>query len=221
MLLYLCLVVAACARDTLGAPTARDDDDDDRSAEREPRDAASSERDAGPRLLGRIDAGTKPAPAAERDCTPGAYEGEFTCLISGLLPWGGRMSFSLVEESENAGEFLTLQIVPGTRLAGTDETFQGSFSADLKGSFDCRSGQLTGSLENGVYLIQGATPLSMTGKLSGVYQSDAGTPQFKGSMGPLESPDFALFGALAPSAMCDWTALRTGDAPAADAGRGR
>jgi hypothetical protein len=206
------LAPAGCADPHSNDPvgTASEDGGDPVQRGDEPRDARA--RDTKP-----LDAGAKAPPrTAQPDCTPGSYTGEFTCLISGLVPWGGTMAFSLVEEASGAGEFQTLQIVPGTRLSGTDETFSGTFSADLQGTFDCRTGKLVGSLENGVYRIQGETPLSMRGGLEGTYLTDAGTPGFSGTMGPLGTPDFDLLGALAPTASCTWSTVRTG--AAADGG---
>lgn len=211
------LAPTGCADPQAKDPTSDTAEDDDAPVRRE-----DEPRDARPRDTKPFDAGTKAPPrTAQPDCTPGSYTGEFTCLISGLVPWGGTMAFSLVEEAAGAGEFQTLQIVPGTRLNGTDETFSGTFSADLQGTFDCRTGKLVGSLENGVYLIQGETPLSMRGGLEGTYLTDAGTPGFSGTMGPLGTPDFDLLGALAPTASCTWSTVRAGDAvrDAADGGR--
>lgn len=145
-------------------------------------------------------------------CRPGSYVGEFKCLISGLVPWGGTMSFSLVQETSwTGGEFETLQILPGTRINGTDETFSGTFSANLQGKFSCQTGILTGSLDDGTYVANGGLPFTMAGDLEGRYVADAGTPGFEGTMGPLRSPDFDILGGLAPMAMCTWTASRVGD----------
>jgi hypothetical protein len=165
-------------------------------------DAGRPMRDAS-----RLDAARPPAVLA-RECTPGRYEGEFNCVISGLLPWVGKIGFDLVEQEMNAGEFLTLTIVPGTRIMGSDDSLDGMFTADLEGDFDCRTGALTGRLANGVYLFGGFMEYQLEGPLQGTYRTDGGAPGFDGTMGKLTSPTFEAFGDLGPSAMCTWTATQ-------------
>lgn len=158
----------------------------------------------------------RPRPATQASCTPGQYEGQFSCLISGLLPWVGKMSFALVEKTAGAGEFTTLQIVPGTRISGNDDSFQGEFTATLEGEFDCQTKQLAGRLVDGNYLLNGFMNFELNGPLEGTYASDGGAPGFGGKMGPLKSANFDLAGDLAPYADCTWNAARV--SAAVDAG---
>jgi hypothetical protein len=145
---------------------------------------------------------------------PGRYDGMFECLISGLLPWEGRMSFSLVAKVSGGGEFQSLEIVPGTRITGNDDSFNGMFEAELQGTFDCATGMLTGALTNGNYLFAGVMNYELEGDLEGSYQNelDGGVPGFQGTMGPLTSKTFEQVGPLGPSATCTWSARRTGEA---------
>jgi hypothetical protein len=210
----LCLALAGCSSDAGGAePEPQDDDEvvDARAADK-PKDAGDRTRDARP-----LDA-SKPRPIPQAQCSPGQYDGDFSCLISGLLPWAGKMSFALVEKSANSGEFTTLQIVPGTQISGNDDSFSGMFTATLEGEFDCQTGQLTGQLADGLYTFGGFMNYQLHGPLEGSYRADGGTPGFDGKMGPLKSTDFDLYGELAPYADCTWSAVRTGDA-SGDAGR--
>lgn len=160
---------------------------------------------------GRIDASRPVRPAPPRECTPGQYVGEFSCVISGLLPWVGKISFALVEETTEAGEFTMLSIVPGTRIMGSDDSLSGMFSAELEGTFDCNSGALKGRLTNGLYLFAGVMEYHLEGPLEGRYASDGGLPGFDGSLGKLTSSDFEALGELGPSATCTWHASRTSD----------
>jgi hypothetical protein len=151
------------------------------------------------------------------DCTPGQYHGDFSCLIVGLVPWSGDMNLSLVALSDHADEFATLVVVPGTRIIGHDDSFDGTFDAELKGTFDCRTKLLTGSMEGSYLTPNLGFPLSMTGDLRGTYGRDAGADGFDGTMGPLKTPDLDILGPLAPDATCTWKAVRVGDV-ARDAG---
>lgn len=171
------------------------------------REAGRPMRDGGA-MDGRT---TRPPPQPAPNCMPGRYEGEFNCLISGLLPWFGKMQFSLVEKTMSGGEFTTLEIVPGTQIMGNDDSFQGMFTAELAGTFDCQTGVLTGALEDGTYLFGGFMEYQLEGPLEGSYQlGDAGGVGFDGEMGPLKSAMFDLYGPFAPTAMCTWSAARTG-----------
>jgi hypothetical protein len=142
-------------------------------------------------------------------------------VISGLLPWVGKISFALVEETSEAGEFTTLSIVPGTRIMGSDDSLSGMFTAQLEGNFDCSSGALKGRLTNGVYLFAGVMEYHLEGPLEGRYASDGGLPGFDGSLGKLTSSDFEALGEIGPSATCTWHASRTSDVveTSADASR--
>jgi hypothetical protein len=165
-----------------------------------------------------------PPPQPSDDCRPGRYDGMFSCIISGLLPWEGKMSFTLVAKTTDALEFQILEIVPGTRISGNDDSFQGMFEAELEGTFDCATGILTGAMTNGTYLFAGFMEYHLEGDLEGSYLADGSAPRFAGTMGPLTSKNFELFGDLGPSATCTWNAARTGDPaessepPGADAG---
>lgn len=186
---------------------------------------ADAGRDGGARDAGKsggslVDA-RRPTSSSRSDCTPGHYHGTFECLISGLLPWSGDMDFSLIESSEMQGEFAILEVVPGTRIMGTDNSFEGTFDAELMGKFDCATGVLTGSMEGKYFTPRLGFDLAMTGALGGNYLSDASVGGFTGDMGPLKSPDFDLLGPLAPDATCTWTADRVGEPiydPVYDAG---
>lgn len=155
----------------------------------------------------------------EPRCSPGLYEGMFSCLISGLLPWQGKMSFALEEKTTVALEFPILEIVPGTQISGNDDSFQGMFMAELEGTFECQTGVLTGAMKNGKYLFGGFMEYQLQGKLAGNYVSDGGVRAFQGMMGPLTSKDFEILGPLGPSATCTWHAARTGGVAASDGGR--
>ncbi|MET0285230.1 MAG: hypothetical protein ABW352_12200 [Polyangiales bacterium] len=191
------LLLAGCSDDAPAAETQDPVTVEDAAAPT--RDAARPMRDAAAPASPRIDAGRAPR------CSPGRYEGEFRCVISSLLPWVGKISFELVEESTNEGEFSTLSIVPGTRIMGSDDSLQGMFSADLTGSFDCATSTLNGRIENGVYLFAGFMEYELEGPLQGRYGGDGGAPGFDGTMS-LTSPTFEAFGELGPSATCTWSA---------------
>jgi len=216
----LWLLLASCSETAPRGPGEESDDSDDSDnsqdsdavidARVEARDASQPLRDAS-----RLDAGRPPLTPV-RECLPGRYEGEFKCVISDFLPWEGKIGFDLVEESMHAGEFATLTIVAGTRIMGSDDSLQGMFSADLEGSFDCRTGALTGRLANGVYLFAGFMEYQLEGPLQGSYRADGGLPGFDGTMGKLTSKTFEALGELGPSAMCTWSANQTGKS--ADAG---
>lgn len=205
--LGLVCALAGCAEDTAEAPHAESPDTANVEDARPPvHDSGKPMRDAA-----QLDSGKRPAPP--RACTPGVYEGDFSCVISGLLPWAGKISFALVEEALGAGEFTSLRIVPGTRIMGGDDSLGGMLTADLEGSFDCASGQLTGRRANGIYLYGGVMEYRLEGPLMGTYLSDDGMPGFAGTMGKLTSKDFEILGELGPSAMCTWQAARVeGDA---------
>lgn len=176
-------------------------------------DAGSVRRDAG-----HLDAGNRPRPTPPAQCVPGRYEGKLSCVLSGVLPWTADIAFDLVEKQAGAGEFTTLQIVPGTLIGGMDDTFQGMFTGELKGTFDCRTGELTGTFDKGSYLLAGAVEYNFEGPLEGVYvPGDGGTPRLEGRVGPLDIVTLQVLGPLAPSGDCDWDAPRVGDV-AGDAG---
>jgi hypothetical protein len=206
-----CLLLASCSEEPDRDPHEEEEVVDDvrtldasREAGRPARDAASAPLD------GRV---SRPPPQRPQECMPGRYEGEFNCVISNFLPWQGKMSFSLVEQTRNGGEFTSLEIVPGTRISGSDDSFQGMFTAELAGTFDCETGALTGALEDGTYLVGGFMEYQLAGPLEGSYQlGDGGAPGFSGEMGPLTSATFDLYGPFAPMAMCTWQASRTGSA---------
>lgn len=139
-----------------------------------------------------------------QDCKPGTYSGKYMCIVDDITPWGGEMSFTLEQRGSADLEISTLYISPDTVLNGKDD-IGGMFKADMKGSVDCATGKLTGSLDNGRY-TNFLLDLSLAGSLSGTY--DAGTtPSFSGQMGPLKSPDLDFGGLLSsPMATCTWSA---------------
>jgi hypothetical protein len=96
--------------------------------------------------------------------------------------------------------------VPGTKIMGSDDSLSGMFTAELQGDFDCRTGELTGQISNGVYLFAGFMEYQLEGPLQGSYRTDGGLPGFDGTMGKLTSKDFEAFGELGPYAMCTWSA---------------
>jgi hypothetical protein len=202
------LAVVACA-ETTKTPAAEAELVDARVQAGAP---DASPTDAGRADAGRLDASKPVRPPPPRECNPGQYTGDFSCVISGLLPWVGKLSFALVEQTSEAGEFTMLSIVPGTRIMGSDDSLQGMFTAELEGSFDCMSGELAGRLLNGVYLFAGVMEYHLEGPLAGRYASDGGQAGFDGSLGKLTSSDFEALGELGPSATCTWHALRTSDA---------
>jgi hypothetical protein len=193
-------------------------------------DTASVTLDAGLVLDARVPAATRhldasgpvhtEAPSAlSSDCEPGSYAGDFNCQVDGLYPWGGTLSFSLIAARVTGADIVYLEIRPGTRVSGMD-TMGGVFGGDLAGMFDCASGTLTGSLNNGTYEASYTGTIALAGDLSGQYLSatDAGVPGFSGKMGPLTNPDWDGLGPLAPTALCDWTAVRVSGAEPDDAG---
>lgn len=208
LVLGTCLLPSACAEDPRrpGEETQDDETSLDARVAEPGRDASRTVRDAS-----LLDARRPVRPVPPAECSAGQYEGQFNCLISGLLPWVGKMSFALVEKAMGAGEFQTLQIVPGTRISGSDDSFQGEFTATLEGDFDCQTGELTGQLTDGLYVFGGTMEYQLAGPLEGSYLSDAGAG-FAGKMGPLKSANFDLFGELAPAAECTWNAARVGAA---------
>lgn len=206
-LLALSVALCACTSDDRGSAPEEELDEDGKEV-----DAGATPKDAGRmRDASPLDASKPPRPVPQAQCTPGQYDGQFSCLISGLLPWAGKMSFALVEKAENSGEFTSLQIIPGTQISGNDDSFQGEFTATLEGDFDCRTGQLTGQLVDGNYVFGGFMNYQLHGPLEGSYLSDGGTPGFDGKMGPLKSSDFDLYGDFAPYADCTWSASRVGE----------
>lgn len=219
-LCIVCLLVCAtsCSDD---AREAVEDDAKDEMTEPEQgpssslRDARVSPRDASARPA--MDA-RRPTPPAAAACMPGTYRGEFSCSVAELLPFAGDMMFTLVEEAEGAGEFTTLKVVPGTRITGRDDSFEGTFDAELSGTFDCKTGELTGAIDGSYFTPRLGFPLGLIGPLSGNYSPDGGAG-FDGVMGPLESPDVNSFlGPFAPTASnCNWRATRIGDAREPDA----
>jgi hypothetical protein len=96
---------------------------------------------------------------------------------------------------------------------GANDNLSGMFTAELAGTFDCTTGKLGGSLEDGVYTLGTGMDYRLMGPLQGDYASDGGAPGFSGMMGPLTDPDFDVFGGFAPTASCTWNAAHSaGDA---------
>ncbi len=159
-----------------------------------------------------MDSAVVPAPVPSAQCTPGHYEGKLTCVLSGVLPWTADIAFDLVEKTSGSGEFATLQIVPGTRIGGMDDAFQGMFTGELNGTLDCSTGMLEGSFDRGSYLLAGILEYNFEGPLAGDYVSDdAGAPRLEGHIGPLDITTLDVLGPLAPTGECDWTAPRTAE----------
>lgn len=139
-----------------------------------------------------------------RDCKAGTYAGEFMCIVDDVAPWAGKMSFKLEQRGSADLEISTLYISPDTVLIGMDD-IGGMFKAEMKGSVDCATGKLSGSLDNGRYMNL-LLDLSLAGALSGAYDATS-TPSFSGKMGPLKSPDLDFGGLLSsPMATCTWSA---------------
>jgi hypothetical protein len=148
------------------------------------------------------------------DCKPGTYAGTFETHVSsdagGLFAFysldiKGTLSIAIVGEvTRGTGEVptTTYSIAPGAELAGVDQSYGGTYGADLVGQLDCASKTFTGTLSNAIYhLFLDAGVVPMEGSLSGTYNDgDAGVPQLTGTM-MLSSPNLPSLGAVGP-----WTA---------------
>jgi hypothetical protein len=148
------------------------------------------------------------------DCKPGTYAGTFETHVSsdagGLLAFysldiKGTLSIAIVGQvTQGTGEIptATYSIAPGAQLTGVDQSFNGTYSADLIGQLDCASKTFTGKLNNAIYhLFLDAGVVPMDGALTGTYDDgDGGAPVLSGTM-TLTSPNVPTLGALGP-----WTA---------------
>jgi hypothetical protein len=78
----------------------------------------------------------------------------------------------------------TYSIAPGAKLTGADQTFGGSYSADLTGQLDCATRTFSGTVNDGVYsIVFDAGSLPMEGSLTGQYDGgDARAPELHGTM---------------------------------------
>lgn len=153
--------------------------------------------------------GVDAASAGTFDCKPGTYAGTFETKVStdagGVLfslfsfNFKGTMSIIVVGEvSQGAGEVpqTTYSIAPGAKLIGSDQTFHGSYVADLTGQLDCATKTFTGMVSDGVYTITyDAGSLPLQGALTGQYgDGDGGVPELHGTM-TLDSPKVATLAA--------------------------
>jgi hypothetical protein len=157
------------------------------------------------------------------DCQPGTYTGMFATTVTadgGLFAllgtsfgWGGDLSLTLTGTTKmveaGSGEFMTdytvLTIAPGARLSGTD-MYGGQFSADLSGQLDCPSRRLTGTMNNGTYLLPGlgdAGAITMNGTLSATYDPSTSPVTLTNGTITGSSPQVASLGADGT-----WTATR-------------
>ncbi|HLK39669.1 MAG TPA: hypothetical protein VKU41_23095 [Polyangiaceae bacterium] len=157
------------------------------------------------------------------DCLPGTYTGMFNAAATadaGLLAlfgtsfaWGGNLSLTLTGTTEvieaGGGEFrmdyTVLTIAPGAKLSGTD-MYGGQFTADVSGQLDCPSRTLTGTLENGTYLLPGlgdAGSIMMLGALTATYDPTANPVALIGGTITASSPQVQSLGANGT-----WTATR-------------
>ena len=153
-------------------------------------------------------------PGVTFDCKPGTYSGTFETHVSsdagGLLALyslniKGTISIAIVGQvMQGAGEIptTTYSIAPGAQLTGVDQSFNGTYAADLSGQLDCATGTFTGTVNDGAYhlfLDAGVVPLE--GSLTGTYdEGEGGVPQLSGTM-MLTSPNLPSLGAVGP-----WTA---------------
>ncbi|HEX3771137.1 MAG TPA: hypothetical protein VHV30_09750 [Polyangiaceae bacterium] len=164
---------------------------------------------AGPSPSPDVDAGSMDlftgddaaAAATSFDCKPGTYAGTFQTQVSsdagGLaslisFDFKGTLSITVVgTTTQTNGEVptTTYSIAPGAKLAGIDQTFGGSYAADLTGQLDCAAKTFTGMASDGVYSIfLDAGSLPMQGTLTGTYDDEGGTPTLTGDM-TLSSPN--------------------------------
>jgi hypothetical protein len=148
------------------------------------------------------------------DCKPGTYSGTFQTHVSsdagGLLSLYslnimGTLSIAIVGQvTQMSGEIptTTYAIAPGAQLTGVDQSFNGTYAADLVGQLDCGSKTFTGTLNNASYhLFLDAGVVPMDGTLTGTYdEGEGGVPQLSGTM-TLTSPNLPTLGAIGP-----WTA---------------
>jgi hypothetical protein len=147
-------------------------------------------------------------------CKPGTYAGTFETQITsdagGLfaffsLNFKGTLSITIVGEmTQTTGEVpqTTYSIAPGAEVNGTDQSFGGTYQADLTGQLDCATKTFTGTM-NGVYLLFGsdAGTIPLQGALTGTYDdADAAAPRLSGTM-TLTSTNVPGLGAAGP-----WTA---------------
>ena len=191
--------------DDLGMPTT------DSGAEA-PSAASTTARDSG--VVEQFASPDASSAGGTLDCKPGTYAGPFETHVTsdagGLfdllsLDFEGTLSVAIVGQVvQTTGELpqTTHSIAPGAKLAGVDESFGGSYRADLTGQLDCANHAFAGTL-NGTYefaLDAGSIPLQ--GTLSGAYAvGDAGAPELTGSM-TLTSTQVPTLGAEGP-----WTAI--------------
>lgn len=150
-------------------------------------------------------------PGVKFDCQPGTYSGTFKVHVgtdAGLLPAlvsfdvAGTLSIVLVGKvSQGAGgEFPEpiLMIKPGAKLSGVDQSFGGTFSADVSGQLDCPNKTFSGVLSNGVYVYPSDSgSLSMNGSLSATYDGTSTPPALTMGVMELDAPQLQL-GSMGP-----------------------
>ena len=145
------------------------------------------------------------------DCKPGTYAGTFATQVTsdagGLFAFvsfdfKGTLSIVVVGQVvQRAGEVpqTTYSIAPGAKVMGTDQSFGGSYHADLTGQLDCATRVFSGTL-NGAYEIFSldAGSIALEGTLSGMYvDADGAAPQLTGTM-TLSSTQVASLAAEGP-----------------------
>jgi hypothetical protein len=177
-------------------------------------DPGSASDDAGAGT-GEQFAGTGDAASSvTADCMPGTYAGTFETKVSsdagGLgalisFDFKGTLSLAVVGQTMmTAGEVptTTYSIAPGAKLDGQDQSFGGTYNADLTGQLDCASKTFSGLLNDGAYTIvfdAGSVPL--TGSVTGIYDDgEGGPPRLTGTM-ILTSPNIPDLAATG-----EWTA---------------
>jgi hypothetical protein len=148
------------------------------------------------------------------DCKPGTYAGTFATHVTsdagGLFAFvsfdfKGTLSIVIVGHVvQQAGELpqTTYSIAPGAKVNGTDQSFGGSYHADLTGQLDCATRVFSGTL-NGAYDIFSldASSIALQGTLTGMYvDAEGGAPALTGTMS-LSSSQVASLAADGP-----WTA---------------
>jgi hypothetical protein len=126
-------------------------------------------------------------------------------LFGTSFAWGGNLSLTLTGTTEvveaGGGEFrmdyTVLTIAPGAKLSGMD-MYGGQFSADLSGQLDCPSRMLTGTLQNGTYLLPGlgdAGAITMLGTLTATYDPSSNPVALSGGTITASSPQVQSLGA--------------------------